>query len=105
MILLQGLYCCAVGNGPETGTGISQVVFDGVLIKERCSSVRRTPALRKINGFQVRAGIFDAADIVFRSNPGNKRIKLTSYSQTKFSIKLISVCILLSYGISILFFK
>ncbi len=66
MILLQGLYCCAVGNGPETGTGISQVVFDGVLIKERCSSVWRTPALRKINGFQVRAGILDAADVVFR---------------------------------------
>jgi len=46
------------------------MISNGILIIKRCSSGWRTPALRKINGFQVCAGILYAADVVFRRAAG-----------------------------------
>ena len=50
--------------GPEIHPGIAQVVFNGVVVVKRCGAVRRTSAFRKINGFEVGAGVFDAVDVV-----------------------------------------
>ena len=41
------------------------MVFDGIVVIERCGTVWRTPPFGKINGFQVGTAVLDVGDVVF----------------------------------------
>ena len=50
------------------------MVFDGIVVIERCGTEGRTPPFGKINGFQVGAAVLDAGDVVFRGTAASYRL-------------------------------
>jgi len=67
--ILQKSQRCPIGA--EVHARVAQVVFDGIVVIQRCGTVGRTPPFGKINSFEVGTAVLDVADVVFGSSPGN----------------------------------